>query len=98
MALRDEYDLDNLTNETERMVFDAIEAELAVDQKGEICRCEDCILDVAALALNNVSPMYRVSLLGRLYAGSADETRYADKVRQAVHSAIEKIKANPSHG
>lgn len=98
MGFRDDYSLENLTNETERMVFDAIEAELAADAKGEICRCEDCILDVAALALNNVSPMYRVSLLGRLYAGSVDEGRYAEKVRVAVHSAIEKIKANPSHG
>ncbi len=97
MGLRDEYNLDNLTNETERMVFEAIEAELVEDRKGEICRCEDCVLDVAALALNNVAPMYRVSLMGHLYAGSVDETRYAEKVREAVRAAIEKIKANPSH-
>ena len=97
MALRDEYNLENLVNETERMVFDTLEKELVEDVEGRICRCQDCILDIAALALNSVKPLYRVSLIGRLYAGSVDETVYADRVRLAVRAAIDKITANPSH-
>ena len=97
MALQDEYNQEFLTNETERMVFDALEEELEADTEGKICRCQDCILDMAAYALNSVKPMYRVSLIGRLYAESIDKSRYADQVRKAVRSAIEKITANPSH-
>ncbi len=97
MGIRDDYDLENLTNETERMVFDALEAELLGDTGNKICRCQDCVLDMAAYALNSVRPLYRVSLIGKLYADTIGETSYAEEVRKAVRAAIDKITANPSH-
>ena len=91
------YDFDILTNEAERLVLAELEAQL--DQRGEgICLCEDCVLDMAAYALNAVKPMYRVSLLGSMYAAHAmDEEAYALQVHSAVTQAIDKISANPSH-
>ncbi len=61
------------------------------------CACRDCVLDMAAYALNNVKPSYRVSLVGSLSTGAAEETGYAREIARVVREAIEKVRANPSH-
>jgi competence protein ComFB len=95
MALRDEYDFDSLVNEAERAVLAELEAQMGRDK--ELCRCQDCVLDMAAYALNNVKPTYRVSLMGTVYARAGTDTEHAKEIRRAVSEAIRKIKANPSH-
>jgi len=95
MSLKDFFDFDGLVNEAERLVVDELERQLA-DATG-ICRCKDCVLDMAALALNNVHPSYRVSLLGGVYARSGTPSEYAQEITRAVRQAIEKVSANPSH-
>jgi competence protein ComFB len=95
MPITDRYDFDSLVNEAERMVLQELEKQLntAVD----VCTCQDCVLDMAALALNNVKPSYRVSLMGRVYARSGGNTQYAQDLARAVREGIAKVKANPSH-
>jgi len=61
------------------------------------CMCQDCVLDMAAFALNKVKPAYRVSLLGSVYAKQSSKAEHADAVRHAVEEAITKVHANPSH-
>jgi competence protein ComFB len=96
MPFKDKYDFDVLKNETERLVIDELERQ-AADRPG-LCLCEECVLDMAALALNAIKPLYRVSLLGTLYTSRAmDEMAYAQGVRQAVSTAIDRVGANPSH-
>jgi competence protein ComFB len=95
MALRDEYDFDSLVNEAERMVLDDLEVQLA--GRTDLCTCQECVLDMAAFALNNVKPSYRVSLMGSVYARSADKAGYAREVSRVVRESIEKVKSNPSH-
>jgi len=97
MALTDTYNFEHLKNESEKLVLDELEIQLA--QAGDdICRCNDCIVDMAAMALNNVKPLYRFSILGTLYAAQAkNEPLYADAIKQAVTKAIEKVTTNPSH-
>lgn len=97
MDLRHVYDFSILVNEAERMVVDELERQLDGAEERGICVCEDCVLDMAAYALNSVKPLYRVSLLGTLYAHAADGTDYADQIRKAVGIAIAKVKDNPSH-
>jgi len=63
----------------------------------DICTCQDCVLDMAAYALNNVKPSYRVSLMGSFAAGRADEAGYANEISRVVREAVEKVRANPSH-
>lgn len=94
MALRDEYNFEDLKNEAERLVIDELERQLEVAPES-VCRTEECILDMAAFALNMVRPMYRVTLLGRLYASNVEEG-YVDEVRRAVQKAIQKVNSNPS--
>jgi competence protein ComFB len=52
---------------------------------------------MAAFALNSIKPMYRVSLLGTIYAKAMDEGDYSREVRAAVDAAINMVHANPAH-
>jgi competence protein ComFB len=97
MGLKDEYSFENLVNESEKLVIDEMERQLALKRNQNNCRCEDCVLDIAAFALNSLMPLYRVSLIGTMYAENAKSTPYADDVKKAVAAAIAKVKANPSH-
>jgi len=97
MALRDDYDFELLKNEAEEMVLHELERQLDAEPE-EVCRCNECVVDMAAIALNSVKPLYRFSLLGTLYAAQAINKRsYADSIQRAVANAIKKVKANPSH-
>ncbi|MDR2447558.1 MAG: late competence development ComFB family protein [Treponema sp.] len=99
MTFIDNYNLENLKNEAERLVFDEINTQLGSFPEGEICTCNECVIDMAAIALNTVKPFYRHSLLGTLYALEViniDE-EYAQSIRIAVTQAIEKVRKNPAH-
>ncbi|MDR1072205.1 MAG: late competence development ComFB family protein [Treponema sp.] len=99
MAFIDNYDLENLKNEAERLIFDEISKQIELLPKDEICTCSECVIDMSAIALNAVKPFYRHSLLGTLYALEAlniDE-EYAESIRIAVTQAIEKVRKNPAH-
>jgi competence protein ComFB len=97
MAFTEDYDFDLLKNEAEKMVIHELEIQLA-NQPESLCRCNECVVDMAAIALNTVKPLYRFSLLGSLYAAQAmNEQSYADSVQKAVSQAIVKVKRNPSH-
>ncbi|MCL2264432.1 MAG: late competence development ComFB family protein [Treponema sp.] len=97
MAFTDEYDFDLLKNEAENLVILEIEQQLKSATE-KMCRCNECIVDIAAIALNSVKPLYRFSLLGTLYASQAmTEKTYADGVKVAVSNAIKKVRKNPAH-
>jgi competence protein ComFB len=97
MAFIDEYDFDLLKNEAENLVLDELGRQLE-SYAGEICTCNDCVVDMAAVALNSVKPLYRFSLLGALYTAQAmTDDAYGESVRGAVSAAIEKVRQNPSH-
>ena len=97
MAFVDNYNFELLKNEAEVMVIHELEQQLAAQPEG-MCRCNECVVDIAAIALNAVKPLYRFSLLGTLYAAQEmNEQSYADSVKNAVAQAIQKVKANPAH-
>jgi competence protein ComFB len=97
MAFIDSYNLEHLANEAEHLVHEELGRQLESYQ-GEICLCNDCVVDMAAMALNTVKPLYRYSLLGTLWASSAmTDEDYAASIQEAVSNAIEKVRENPSH-
>ncbi|MFP3041934.1 late competence development ComFB family protein [Treponema primitia] len=97
MAFIDSYNLEHLANEAEHLVHEELGRQLESYQ-GEICLCNDCVVDMAAMALNTVKPLYRYSLLGTLWASSAmTDEAYAASIQEAVSNAIEKVRENPSH-
>jgi competence protein ComFB len=98
MALRDRHDFDSLVNEAEDLVVAELEAQLARPPAGAtVCVCRECVLDMAADALNRVRPSYRVSLMGTFSVSTAARATYAREISKAVREAIDKIRANPSH-
>jgi competence protein ComFB len=97
MAFIDEYDFDLLKNEAENLVIEEIERQLQYEPE-EMCRCNECIVDIAAITLNAVKPLYRFSLLGTLYASQAmTEQFYTDSVKFEVSKAIRRVRSNPGH-
>lgn len=97
MGFKEDYELEYLENEAESLVFKELEEQLGAEEAADICKCQDCVLDMACLALNSVKPFYRVSLMGKVYAGSLNESGYGEEVKAAVKTAISKISANPAH-
>jgi competence protein ComFB len=97
MAFIDGYDFELLKNEAENLVLTELGQQLE-SYPGEICMCNDCVVDMAAIALNSVKPLYRFSILGALYTAQAmTDDAYSESVRKAVGAAIEKVRENPSH-
>lgn len=93
MSLEDRYNFEELANEAERVVLDELERQLA--DCGVSDPDEDQILDMAAYALNQVPPRYRVNLLGRLYAQHVSD-EYREQARAAVASAIHRVLTGPA--
>jgi competence protein ComFB len=95
MAFKDRYDFDSLVNEAEDLII----AEIARQVPGhpEMCTCNECILDVAAYALNTVRPRYRVSLLDSVYVDSEERRAYLREIRRAVREGIRKVSIHPPH-
>lgn len=97
MAFLDDYNFDLLKNEAEVLVIKEIEQQLEAETD-QMCRCNECVVDIAAIALNSVKPLYRFSLLGTLYASQAiTEQVYAESIKNAVAEAVKKVKGNPAH-
>ncbi|MDR1444580.1 MAG: late competence development ComFB family protein [Treponema sp.] len=97
MAFSNKYDFELLKNEAENLVLNELERQLEPFD-GQICICNDCVVDMAAVALNSVKPLYRFSLLGTLYTAQAmTDDAYSESVKSAVGAAIEKVRKNPSH-
>jgi competence protein ComFB len=97
MAFIDNYDFELLKNEAENLVLSELGKQLE-SYEGEICTCNDCVVDMAAIALNSVKPLYHFSILGNLYTAQAvSDDAYGKSLREAVAAAIEKVRQNPSH-
>lgn len=97
MDLEKSYDLTILVNDTERMVLDELGRRLEFAEDEDLCVCQDCVVDMAALALNSLKPHYHASLLGTMYAHAVEEGVFSEDVRKAVDASIIKVRENPAH-
>jgi len=95
MTIKERYDFDSLANEAEELVVSEIEKQ--IPNYPELCTCSECILDVAAYALNRVRPRYRVSLLDSVFVDAEERSSYLEEIRQAVRNGILKVSTNPPH-
>lgn len=95
MSLAGGLHFDSLVNEAEALVVEEMGRQLPAH--AGLCTCEDCLMDIAAYALNKVRPRYRVALLDRVLTSRSDAAAYSREVQRAVAEAILTIKANPSH-
>lgn len=77
---------------------DAVLEELLQNYNG-ICKCERCINDMKAIALNRLKPCYISTEKGKLFL-KAEELNSQNKVDvyKALIDAIELVKEKPHHG
>lgn len=81
-----------LINVAEIVVFDLLDK--IISQK-DICKCDRCKLDIAAIALNNMPPNYMVSTEGRVRRSINSQLKV--DIGREIESAIEIVAARPHH-
>lgn len=85
-----------LVNVMEILVVETIEDILRAN--GDICRCDRCKLDVAAIALNKLSPKYVVTQEGEvLLRTSALKQQFKVDIIRTVTEAVEVVRKHPHH-
>jgi competence protein ComFB len=93
MALIDYHDMDELKNRNEEKVWAALEDFLA--ENPTVCRCRDCILDTAAIALNRLPPRYQVYSFHENTV--AENEAQAKLVRETIAAASTQVAKRPHH-
>ncbi len=69
-----------------------------ISKEKNVCSCEQCRLDIAAIALNSLPPRYVVTSKGASYARAdlLEMQKYIDVIG-AVTKAIKLVKEHPRH-
>lgn len=84
-----------ITNYMEILVYEFIDK---VVEEMDLCRCERCRMDIAALSLNSLTPKYVVSYDEILYAKiNLLYQQFEVDIMTAVSKAAISIKENPRH-
>lgn len=81
-----------LVNATEITVLEQLNRIL---KQRDVCQCERCRLDIAAIAINNLPPNYVVSTEGEVIKTISPQLKI-DVQRQLEH-AIALVSARPHH-
>ena len=84
-----------IKNYMEEIVFNHMK-EILEDLN--VCSCEKCIMDIAAIALNDLPPKYIVSEKGELYSKiNTLRQQFEVDVIAAVTKAAVMVKRRPKH-
>lgn len=85
-------------------VFNIIEQEVfyEIDQvlkdMDNVCKCNKCKLDIAAIALNNLKPKYVVTQEGYAFTKANNfNMQFTADLIAAVTKAVEIVSNNPRH-
>jgi competence protein ComFB len=69
-----------------------------VKDREDICKCEKCLSDIAAIALNKLAPHYVVSEKGEVYSKVLSMSiQFEADVTRAIIEAIDVVLRNPRH-
>jgi len=86
----------HLKNYMEILVDEILPGMLVNEE--EICKCDRCILDIKAIALNRLAPKYIVSDIGEIYRRYDDISKQLEiNVIEAIMRSIELVKKFPRH-
>ena len=85
----------SIKNYMEGIVFNMMN-EVLDDIK--MCKCDKCMLDIAAIALNDLPPQYTVTEKGELYSKiNALRQQFEVDIISAVIKAAVLVKRTPRH-
>lgn len=80
----------------QEVLNDVLEKYLA--RQEDLCACQKCRNDIAALALNYLPPKYTVTDLGRIYTKlEITRAQFRVDVVKELARAIEKVRLAPRH-
>ena len=69
-----------------------------VKDRENVCKCEKCLSDIAAIALNRLPPHYVVSEKGEVYSKVLNMSiQFEADVTTAILEAIERVSKSPRH-
>ena len=68
-----------------------------VFEEGELCSCHDCLVDIAAIALNMLPPHYVADKYYKFPDPPTKEKKRREQVQTAVRFAIKKVIKRPHH-
>lgn len=86
----------DLLNYTSVWVWEVLDKVL--EEKPDVCKCERCRHDMAAMALNRLKPNYVVSEHGRVYAKTKMlSLQVRVDVLTEVTKAVDHVSKNPHH-
>lgn len=84
-----------IKNYMEEMVFNQMKDVL---DDINVCTCEKCLLDIAAIALNDLPPKYIVSEKGELYSKiNLLKQQFEVDIISAITKAAVLVKRKPRH-
>ncbi|MBA1336995.1 MAG: hypothetical protein HPY66_3431 [Firmicutes bacterium] len=64
----------------------------------DVCKCEKCVHDIAALSLNRLKPQYVVTEKGEAYSKVLEMyTQFQVDVTTVILESIEQVSRNPRH-
>lgn len=88
--------MEELKNIMEDLVLDALEK--IMESKKDICRCEQCRVDIIAYALNRLPPKYVTTDVGSIYTViDHNKSEVQLEVQKKIEEAIEAVNNNPRH-
>ena len=98
MSLKEHCDFDLLVNIMKDIVISELEKQLDLPEYKRVCRCQECVLDITAIALNQLKPMYGSlnSFKGVMYKDHIGQKSETDVI-DAIRKSIEKVANNPPH-
>ena len=64
---------------------------------GKVCTCHDCIVDIAAIALNVLPPQYVADRFYKFPEPPGVAKKKRTRVEEAVRRAIRKVANHPHH-
>ena len=83
-------------NYMEQVVEKAL-AEYLKNEK-DICTCEQCFSDMAAMALNQLKPHYATTIRGAAFLDTEQKNiEFVVKVVSSIKGAAGKVRQNPRH-
>ena len=89
---------ENLHNYTEDLVLETMKNVLSQEKFSDVCKCEQCLLDIASFTLNRVPAKYIVSHAGNIHA-KLDEFKqqYNVDIISTITKAIKVVSKEPHH-
>ena len=99
MSFKELFETQDLENITEELVFEQIHSIIENDE-ADVPNNPDCILDIAAIALNRLPPKYAVSFLDKVNPRNdrlEELIELGNKARKEVLRAIDIVVKNPRH-